>query len=280
MTTQGVTSSGQQSMVQFTNAPKGTAKYANKVQGFAYGGAAFLVVIIGLRSIYGRNIPTWVVVTALGLEAFLLVLIATVYYFTPEDKGGAAASTDSQILSGEKEILQLLKKDVITGENEMIRILKTDLVGGQKELVSVVRNELLASQREIADALKAELTSGNSESLRLLQRLESLISKIAENEPERISQANTIASGQRELVNVMRNEVLVHDREIFGSIRNEIANSGAQSLHMLQRIEAHIGKVIENEIERVVQAKVQEVFTAMVRQEVNKSLEANRNAKA
>lgn len=104
MTTQGVTTSGQQSQAQFTyNAPKGTAKYANKVQGFAYGGAAFLVVIIGLRSIYGRNIPTWVVVTALGLEAFLLILIATVYYFTPEDKGGAAASTDSQILSGEKK---------------------------------------------------------------------------------------------------------------------------------------------------------------------------------
>ena len=58
--------------------PKGIVRFSNKVQGLAYGGAAALVVIVGLRSIYGRQIPSWVVIGALVLEAMLLLMIATV----------------------------------------------------------------------------------------------------------------------------------------------------------------------------------------------------------
>lgn len=171
------------------NELKGIARFSNRVQGMAYGGAALLVVIIGLRSIYGRQIPSWVVISALALEALLLLMIATVYYLTPEEKGGAAPSTDSQILSGEKEILQLLKKDVIPGENDMIKILKNDVAGGQRELISLIRNEILASQQEIHGLLRNEIINGEAEALRVLQRIETNIGKIVENELERVVQS-------------------------------------------------------------------------------------------
>ncbi len=182
---------------------KGITRFSNKVQGLAYGGAAALVVIIGLRSIYGRQIPSWVVISALVLEAFLLLMIATVYYLTPEEKGGAAPSTDSQILSGEKEILQLLKKDVIPGENEMIKVLKNEIAGGQRDMINILRNEILATQKEIHGLLQNEIINGEAEALRVLQRIETNIGKIVENELERVVQSKV----QEVFASMVRQEV-------------------------------------------------------------------------
>lgn len=185
------------------NEAKGIVRFSNKVQGLAYGGAAALVVIIGLRSIYGRQIPSWVVISALILEAFLLLMIATVYYLTPEEKGGAAPSTDSQILSGEKEILQLLKRDVIPGENEMIKVLKHDIAGGQRDVINILRNEILAAQQEIHGLLRNEIINGEAEALRVLQRIETNIGKIVENELERVVQSKV----QEVFTSMVRQEV-------------------------------------------------------------------------
>lgn len=256
METQRVVVGGQNTppISSTTNGRNGIARYTNRVQGLAYGGASALVVIIGLRSIYGRQIPSWVVISALALEAALLLMIAVVYYLTPEDKGGSAPSTDSQILSGEKEILQLLKRDIITGENEMIRVLKSDVAGGQRELINVLRNELLTSQREMYNVLRNEMINAENEALRTLQRTEAHIART--------------------------NELLVDQQQMYNTLRSELIDAEAEALRVLQRIESHIGKVVENEIERVVQLKVQEVFTSMVRQEVSKSLEANRTTNA
>ncbi len=185
------------------NEARGIARFSNKVQGLAYGGAAALVVIVGLRSIYGRQIPSWVVISALVLEAFLLLMIATVYYLTPEDKGGVAPSTDSQILSGEKDILQLLKRDVIPGENEMIKVLKQDIAGGQRELINILKNEILTAQQEIHGLLRNEIINGEAEALRVLQRIETNIGKIVENELERVVQGKV----QEVFASMVRQEV-------------------------------------------------------------------------
>jgi hypothetical protein len=237
---------------QFTqDEPKGIVKYTNRVQGLAYGGAAMLVVIIGLRALYGRQIPEQIVLGALGLEAFLLLMIALVYYLTPEDKGGSAPSTDSQILSGEKEILHILKKDIIPGENEMIKVLKGDLAAGQREMIHVLRNELVVSQRETNNALRNELVASGTETVQALQRSELHLEKM--------------------------NSLLTTQHNQYNALRSELLNGEAEALRILQRIESHIGKVVENEIERVVQSKVQEVFAAMVRQEVHNTLAAGQN---
>ncbi len=189
METSRTTGPGQYSTSGKANEAKGITRFSNKVQGLAYGGAAALVVIIGLRSIYGRQIPSWVVISALVLEALLLLMIATVYYLTPEEKGGSAPSTDSQILSGEKEILQILKRDVIPGENEMIKVLKNDIAGGQRDMIDILRNEILVAQQEIHGLLRNEIINGEAEVLRVLQRIETNIGKIVENELERIVQS-------------------------------------------------------------------------------------------
>jgi hypothetical protein len=252
METTGVIAGGQYAPKdQFTrDEVKGIVKYTNRVQGLAYGGAAMLVVIIGLRALYGRRIPEEIVLAALGLEAFLLLMIALVYYMTPEDKGGSAPSTDSQILSGEKEILHLLKRDVIPGESEMIKVLKNDIAGAQRELIAIMRNEFLPSQREMTSVLRTEFMDSSTESLKVLQRTETHIGKM--------------------------NELLTSQHQVYNALRSELISGEAEALRVLQQIETHIGKVVENEIERVVQEKVQQVFTSMVRQEVHKSLEANR----
>lgn len=75
-------------------------KYSNNVMGLVYVGAAILIIIVGLRGLgtvagelaivpgfmlQGQKIsPNWVMF-ALVLEFFLLMVLATVTFFTPED---------------------------------------------------------------------------------------------------------------------------------------------------------------------------------------------------
>lgn len=64
-----------------------TEEYANKVQGLAYGGAAFLIVVVGLRGLKfflaTRPSP---ILFALGVEFTMLVLLATTMMFTEEEE--------------------------------------------------------------------------------------------------------------------------------------------------------------------------------------------------
>jgi hypothetical protein len=78
-------------------------KYANNIQGLVYMGAAILIIIVGLRGLgtlaskipivpgfllAGEKIdPNWVMI-ALFLEFSLLMVLAVVTFFTPEDSGG------------------------------------------------------------------------------------------------------------------------------------------------------------------------------------------------
>jgi len=136
-------------------------KYSNRIQGFAYGGAAVLVVIIGLRSVYGRAIPSWVVISGLLLEAVLLLLIAAVYYFTPEEKGGGQPSTESKILNSEKEILGLLRNNVLQGEGEILKVLRHGLVSQQQDMLQAIRSntEALQQQQKSLDHIDEQITT-------------------------------------------------------------------------------------------------------------------------
>ena len=154
---------------------RGIIKYANRIQGFAYGGAAVLVVIIGLRSVYGRAIPSWVVISGLLLEATLLLMIAAVYYLTPEELGGAQPSTNSQILNGEKEILSLLRNQIMQGEGEILNVLRNDLLTVQKEIASALRRETelrSEGQKNLTAALHRESDERKHQQEELLQSLQ------------------------------------------------------------------------------------------------------------
>jgi hypothetical protein len=231
----------------FTKEEQGITKYANRIQGFAYGGAAILVVIIGLRSVYGRAIPSWIVISGLLLEATLLLMIAAVYYFTPEEQGGAQPSTNSQILNGEREILGLLRNNVMNGESEILNVLRNELLNTQKEVVSVLRNELLASQREIASALRHETQ------IRTEQQ-EALSSSLKKESESRMEQ-------QEELLRTLRST----------------AEATQQQLQSLLSIDEQITLLLRNEVDNIVQAKVQDIFTNLIRKEADRRIEQQLN---
>lgn len=85
-------------------------KYSNNVQGLVYMGAAFLIIIVGLRGLgtlaskiaivpafllEGEKVsPNWVMI-ALFLEFALLMILAIVTMFTPEEMGGEAHTARS-----------------------------------------------------------------------------------------------------------------------------------------------------------------------------------------
>lgn len=222
---------------------RGIVKYANRIQGFAYGGAAALVVIIGLRSVYGRAIPSWVVISGLCLEACLLLMIAAVYYFTPEEKGGGQPSTSSKLLDGEKEILSLLRNNVLQGENEILNVLRNDLLSTQKEVVSVLRNELLAGQKDIAIALRKETESRAHQQ----QAINAAMQKESE----------TRADQQEEILEALTTNT----------------NAVQQQAGSLTRIDEQITILLKNEVDNIVQMKVQQIFTGLIRAEADRRID-------
>jgi hypothetical protein len=61
--------------------------YENNVQGFAYGGAALLIFIVGLRGLnyITKEEPLWIII-GLALEFCLICLLGTLIFFKPEDR--------------------------------------------------------------------------------------------------------------------------------------------------------------------------------------------------
>ena len=102
-------------------------QYANNVQGLVYMGAAFLIIIVGLRGLgavaYDIAIvpkflmdhvthkvsANWVMI-ALFLEFSLLMIMAIVTFFTPEEQGGFGETSKSEGNLGEQ--LDLIKKEM------------------------------------------------------------------------------------------------------------------------------------------------------------------------
>ena len=81
-----------------------------------YGGAAFLLVIVGFRSILATldpdhvGIMTYLSIGALVLEFFLLILYAqSIYNLGPDDGGSKAGSSGNVANMDSKEISELTK---------------------------------------------------------------------------------------------------------------------------------------------------------------------------
>ena len=122
-------------------------QYANNVQGLVYMGAACLIIIVGLRGIGkvaasiaivpkfllgldGKVAPMWVM-AALFLEFSLLMVLAIVTFFTPEDQGGfgepAKSSTplaeEIERIKSEMAALKSIAKEDIDTFNEYVEAL-------------------------------------------------------------------------------------------------------------------------------------------------------------
>jgi hypothetical protein len=64
-----------------------TEEYSNVVTGMAYGGAAFLIFVVGIRGLkfISKEHPSFILF-ALGIEFAMLVLLATTMIFTVEEE--------------------------------------------------------------------------------------------------------------------------------------------------------------------------------------------------
>ncbi len=129
--------------------------YANNVNGIVYFGAAFLIIIVGLRGLgreagtisaipkfllndVGSINPNWVI-AAILLEFFLLTLLATVTFFTPEENHHQEKAVEDEI-----KVPQRPKVDMERELNDL-----RDLV--EKEVKMV--NEYLDKYEAIAEKL-------------------------------------------------------------------------------------------------------------------------------
>ena len=94
----------------------------NAMTALVYGGAAFLLVIVGFRSILATlgdhvGVMTYLSIAALGLEFVLLILYAkAIYNLGPESSESKVSSGASVADMGSKEISELTKAVIKVAE--------------------------------------------------------------------------------------------------------------------------------------------------------------------
>ncbi len=169
------------------------AKYANNIQGIVYLGAAILIIIVGLRGLgdlagsislvpgfllgaapdpaepLKRSIdPNWVM-GALFLEFFLLMILALVTFFTPEEYGHIASAEPEE------------KKPVDSPFNSVISVpkgLSADLKAELESLQRVADDQIKVVNSVIDqyNALNKKITVIQQQSLQALSDLKTKIS--------------------------------------------------------------------------------------------------------
>lgn len=140
-------------------------KYANNVQGFAYGGAAILIVIIGIRGL--KFIPPTqpsILLAAITLEFSLLVLLAVTLFYTEEEQRMDKLMRNLEESSeGQKyELINLVRTsqqqqrdlasmvDYIQRQTDNLQRMADALTGANREYIIQV------AQRAVAEYVTAE----------------------------------------------------------------------------------------------------------------------------
>ncbi len=164
------------------------SKYANNIQGFVYMGAAILIIIVGLRGLgelagqlsavpkflldhEGVKIdPNWVMI-ALFLEFFLLMILAVVTFFTPEEYGH---TPPDETAKNETAVSQGSFNNVISVPKNLSADLKAELESLQRvadDQIKVVNNVI-----DQYNALNKKITVIQQQSLQALSDLKTKIS--------------------------------------------------------------------------------------------------------
>jgi len=163
------------------------AKYANNIQGIVYMGAAVLIIIVGLRGLgelagtlavvpkflldheLKKIDPNWVMM-ALFLEFFLLMILAAVTFFTPEEYGHVS-----------HEEAEKPKEAEPAGFNHVISVpknLSADLRAELEQLQRVADDQIKVVNSVIDqyNALNKKITVIQQQSLQALSDLKTKIS--------------------------------------------------------------------------------------------------------
>ncbi len=140
-------------------------KYSNNVQGFAYGGAALLIVIIGIRGL--KFIPPTqpsILLAAITLEFAMLILLAVTLFYTEEEQRMDKLMRNLEESSeGQKyELINLVRTsqqqqrdlasmvDYIQRQTDNLQRMADALTGANREYIIQV------AQRAVAEYVTAE----------------------------------------------------------------------------------------------------------------------------
>lgn len=153
--------------------------YANNIQGLVYMGAALLIIIVGLKGLgsaagkidivppflmdqtTGKVSSTWVMI-ALFLEFTLLMILAVVTFFTPEEPAGgdhhaepakaAAPVSDAEVAKTKQTISDL--RGVVDAEMKAINDQLSNLENINKKLTAQ-KTEFYKSISELRQVFKS-----------------------------------------------------------------------------------------------------------------------------
>ena len=156
-------------------------KYSNNVQGFAYGGAAILIVIIGIRGL--KFIPPTqpsILLAAITLEFTMLTLLAVTLFYTEEEQRMDKLIRDLEESSeGQKfELINLVRTsqqqqrdlasmvDYIQRQTGDLKRMADALTGANKEYIVQV------AQRAVAEYITKERSEEITEKV-IRERIES-----------------------------------------------------------------------------------------------------------
>lgn len=140
-------------------------KYSNNVQGFAYGGAAILIVVIGIRGL--KFIPPTqpsILLTAITLEFTMLLLLAVTLFYTEEEQRMDKLIRNLEESSeGQKfELINLVRTsqqqqrdmaamvDYVQRQSDNLQRMADALTGANREYIIQV------AQRAVAEYITAE----------------------------------------------------------------------------------------------------------------------------
>ncbi|MCB0711522.1 MAG: hypothetical protein KDD67_04240 [Ignavibacteriae bacterium] len=161
-------------------------KYSNNVQGFAYGGAAILIVIIGIRGL--KFIPPTqpsILLAAITLEFTMLMLLAVTLFYTEEEQRMDKLIRDLEESSeGQKfELINLVRTsqqqqrdlasmvDYIQRQTGDLKRMADALTGANKEYIIQV------AQRAVAEYITQERSEEITEKV-IRERIESAMKQM------------------------------------------------------------------------------------------------------
>ncbi len=138
-----------------------TERYSNNVTGFAYGGAALLIIAVGIRGL--KFIPSTrpsLILFAILLEFSMLALLAmTLFYTEEEERMDKMLKKMEDASRSQLEVLQEQQRD--------IRTFVDKLIGESSEIIKRRVEQALSEHLTNDEAMKTQLTKAIVENLKI-----------------------------------------------------------------------------------------------------------------
>ena len=138
-----------------------TERYSNNVTGFAYGGAALLIVVVGIRGL--KFIPPTrpsLILGAIFLEFSMLALLAFTLYYTEEEE-----RMDKMLKKMEDASRSQL--DILQEQQRDIRLFVDKLIGESSEMIKRRVEEALSEHLSNDEAMREKISKAIVENLKI-----------------------------------------------------------------------------------------------------------------